>query len=187
MEMKEYFFIGLAIAVGVFLGALGFSFVHPSAMTGGDFAGGIQPSQLLTANVTTNSVTPSLSNLYVNGSISAGGVAANNQLAEVYTGVTVWPLSATTIATSSFASAATTTSVAFTSPGFAIGDPCVEQYSGTTSTLIMSGQVTAVSGSAVTSTVTILNATGASVSVTVTSTVTGVSSTLKTTCFATGV
>ena len=172
----------IAVVLGVVLSVTG---VTPSIA--GDFAGGIQPSNLFTANVGANSVTPSLSNLLVNGAISAGGVSANNQLPEIYTGVANWPASSTSIATSSFSTAATTTSVSFTSAGFVIGDPCEAQYTGTTSTLITQAYVTAVSGSQVTSTVTFINISGAAISVLPTSTVTGVTSTLKTTCFATGV
>jgi hypothetical protein len=176
----------LGVVAVLVVGFLGWKAFQPQ--TGGDFAGGITPSQLFTANTTTNSVTPIVSNLYVNGGISAGGVAAGNQITAVYTGVAIWPVAATTILSSStpFGSA-TTTQVSFNAAGFAIGDPCEVEYTGTTSTLLTSANVTAVNGNAVTSTVNVLNATGASVTVTATSTVTGVSSTIKTTCYHTGV
>jgi hypothetical protein len=185
--MNNKTLIGLGVAVAVVGGMFG-AWLMRGPLVGGDFAGGLQPSPLFTANATTNSVTPNLSNLLLNGAVSAGGTAANNQLTAVYTAVSTWPATATTILSSStpFGSA-TTTSLSFTASGFVVGDPCEVQYSGTTSTLITSAQVTAVNGNAVTSTVQLLNASGASITMTVTSTVTGVSSTVKTTCFATGV
>jgi hypothetical protein len=193
--MKKDLLISAAVAVVAGLVAGGILLAaHPVAQVAGDFPGGITPSQLFTANSATNSVSPisGLPNLLVSGAISAGGVTANNQIPLIYTAVATYPwtpssTSAVTIASSSFTAAQTSTQIAFNASGFAIGDPCVAQISGTTSTLFTTGSVTAVSGGAVTSTVTILNATGATVTLTVTSTVTGVTSTIKTTCFATGV
>jgi hypothetical protein len=155
---------------------------------GGDFAGGITPSNLFTASTATNSVTPILSNVLVPGTVSVGGTGVNNQVTTVYTGVATYPSAAVTLLSSStpFGSA-TTTQVAFTASGFSVGDPCEVEYTFTTSTVLTSANVTAVSGNAVTSTATFLNTIGSSITLTVTSTVTGVSSTVKTTCFHTGV
>ena len=189
MTIKEYIAVVVVAVVGSFLGfSAAAHFFTPQL--GGDFAGGITPNNLFSANVSLSSVTPVLSNLYVNGGISAGGVGANNQITTIYTATAAYPTVAGTIgsaATSTFTAQATTTQVAFNAAGFSIGDDCNVTYTGTTSTLIYSGTVTAVSGSAVTSTITMLNATGSIIPVTVTSTVTGASSTIKATCFHTGV
>lgn len=184
--------LAVASIVGGVVGAFGLNQVAP--MVGGDFAGGVLPSQLFTGSASggasNNGYVSPVGNLGLlsNGAIGAGGVSANNALTVIYTGVSVWPTAATTILSSStpFGSA-TTTQVSFTASGFSVGDPCEVEYTGTTSTLFMSANVSAVSGNAVTSTVSILNASGASITVAVTSTVTGVSSTLKSTCFHTGV
>lgn len=176
------------VVLAVFGGMLGAYLMRP-AQTGGDFAGGIVPTNLWTGNAATNSVTPVTANVLVNGAISIGGTSANNQFPVAYTAVAVYPgqTSLSIPSGASPSSSATTTQVAFSASGFAIGDPCEVQYNFSTSTIITSGNVSAVNGSAVTTTVSLLNTTGAGVTATVTSTVTGASSTIKATCFATGV
>jgi hypothetical protein len=183
--------LAVASIVGGLVGGVAANKLVP--MVGGDFAGGVTPSQLFTASASGGAgngyVTPAGSlGMLASGAIGAGGQSANNALTVIFTGVSVWPTAATTILSSStpFGSA-TTTQVSFTASGFSVGDPCEVEYTGTTSTLLTSANVSAVSGNAVTSTVNILNASGASITVTATSTITGVSSTVKTTCFHTGV
>jgi hypothetical protein len=176
----------VAVVLSVFIANYG------QPLLGGDFAGGIVPSQLFSANTATQSITPlnGVPNLLLNGNISVGGVSANNQVTDVYTAVETYPWtqsSTSAIVIASGTTNTTSTSFAFNAPGFAVGDPCEVQYSGTTSTLYTQGFVSAVNGSAVTTTVTFLNSTLASITMTVTSTVTGVTSTVKSTCIATGV
>jgi hypothetical protein len=188
--MKDKLILGLTVAVAVFVGVLGLRLI-PGTQTGGDYAGGIQPSNLFTGNVTTNSVTPNLSNLFLNGSISVGGQAANNQIPVVYTATTAYPASSNVLRGPLVSSTSTaTTSVAFTSSGFSVGDACEVTYNGagtSTNALGADAFVTAVSGSNVTATVTFWNGASGVTTFTVTSTVTGVSSSLKATCFHTGV
>jgi len=193
MNNKSLFWVLVAAAVvgGLLVGVVG-HFLAP--MVGGDFAGGIVPNNLWSGNSTTNSVSPisGLPNILTTGSLSAGGIATNNQVTALYTAVATYPwtpssTSAITIASSTFTAAQTSTQIAFVSSGFAVNDVCEVRYDGTTSTLFTTGLVTAVSGSNVTTTVTFLNATGATVPLTVTSTITGVTSTLKATCIHTGV
>jgi hypothetical protein len=180
-----------AVAVGlIVLAVLGglfgaWLYVANRPQTGGDFAGGIQPSNLWNGTASTNSVSPVLSNVYVPGNLSVGGVGANNQLTEIYTAVGNFPSAAGTLSGST--STASTTQIAFTASGFAVGDPCEVEYNFTTSTLLTSANVTAVSGNAVTTTVSFANGSGVSIADAVTSTITGVSSTVKATCFHTGV
>lgn len=162
-----------------------------SNITGGDFAGGITPSQFFTGNASTNSVTPNLSNLYLNGGISVGGTGANNQIPVVYTATTAYPVSSNVNLGPLVSSTSTaTTTVSFNAAGFSVGDACEISYNGVTSTpdaFGADGFVTAVSGNAVTTTVTFWNGAGRVTTLTVTSTVTSASSTLKATCFHTGV
>jgi hypothetical protein len=142
----------------------------PSAeQLGGDFAGGVTPTNLFSASTASNSVTPVLSNLLVSGAVSAGGTGANNQLPIIYTAVATYP-GQTSLSIPSLASAtssATTTQISFSAAGFTVGDPCEVQYSFSTSTLITSANVTAVSGSSVTTTVSLLNVSGSSITATV--------------------
>jgi hypothetical protein len=185
--MNNKLLIGLMVVLGVVGGMVGAVLVK-GPLTGGDYAGGIQPSQLFTGNVTTNSVTPNLANLLVSGAVSAGGIAANNQITAIYTAVQNFPtIGGTFAAGATPSSTVTSTNIAFSANGFAVGDTCEIEYNFTTSTLLTSGNVSAVSGSNVTTTVTFLNATGLSVSDAATSTITGVSSTVKATCYHTGV
>jgi hypothetical protein len=161
-----------------------------SSILGGDFAGGIVPSQLFSANASTNSVTPNLSNLLVPGAVSVGGVAANNQIPIVWTATTSYPAAATTLGPIQATTSTTSTAISFTAAGFSVGDACEITYNGTgtsTTPFGADGFVTAVNGNAVTTTVTFWNGNSASLTLTVTSTVTGVSSTLKATCFHPGV
>jgi hypothetical protein len=171
-------FGGAVIVVAAF-----FIGTHSVTQTGGDFAGGIVPSQLFTANAGTNSVTPNLSNLLVNGAVSAGGVAAANQITVQYTGTTVYPGTSTVLGPLGAATSTTSTVVSFTSAGFTVGDSCEVFYALTNPTatwpVFLSANVTAVSGSLVSSTVSFQN--GSSSQQTLNS------STLKVTCSHTGV
>src|SRR5579884_4310926 len=81
----------LVLVAGIYVGSL--YAVNNASQVGGDFPGGIVPSQLFSANSGTNSVSPisGLPNLLVPGSISAGGTSANNQVTVVYTATTAYP------------------------------------------------------------------------------------------------
>jgi hypothetical protein len=186
--MKQYFIFGLIALVAVVVGTAAVRLV-PQSQTGGDFPQGIVPSQLFTASTGTNSVTPVLSNLLLNGAVSVGGTAAANQLAALYTATSAYPTTAFNLGPVTAATSTTSTAVSFTAPGFSIGDPCYVGYNGatTTSQFGTDGFVTAVSGNAVTTTVTFWNGSSSAITFTVTSTATGASSTLKATCFHTGV
>jgi hypothetical protein len=190
--MNKTVSIALLVVLSLVGGVIGAKVLAP--LIGGDFAGGIVPSNLWTGNAASNYVNPvGTFAVAAPGGFYFGGTAANNQVPTVYTAVGTYPWtpsSTSAITISSLASAsssATTTSLSFTAPGFSVGDPCEVQYTGSTSTLITSANVTAVSGSAVTSTATFLNVSGSSVTLYATSTVTGVTSTIKLTCIATGV
>jgi hypothetical protein len=190
--MNNKLLIGLALVAGIVGGVVGVFAVNQltSSQLGGDFAGGITPSNLFSANVSANSVTPNLSNMYLNGGISVGGTAANNQIPVVYTATTVYPASAVTLGPIQATTSTTSTAVSFTATGFSVGDACEVAYNGNgTSTTPFGADafITSVSGNAATATVTFWNGNSASLTLTATSTVTGVSSTLKTTCFHTGV
>jgi hypothetical protein len=158
---------------------------------GGDFPQGMQPSQLLTASSGASSVSPvsGLPNFLVPGAISAGGVAAGNQLTVVYTATTSYPSAAANLGPIQAATSTTSTVVSFVASGFSVGDPCEVSYNGATTTGAFGADsfVTAVNGNAVSATVTFWNGAGSLITLTPTSSATGVSSTLKTTCFHTGV
>jgi hypothetical protein len=194
--MNNKVLISLLVVGSLVGGIVGAHFFAP--ILGGDFAGGNLPSQLMTGVDAPVGSAPGYVSpvgglaLFAQGGIGAGGTAAANNITETYTAVATYPwtpssTSAITIASSTFTAAQTSTQISFTAPGFVIGDPCEVQYSGTTSTLVTQAYVTAVSGNSVTTTVSLYNYTGATVQMTVTSTVTGVTSTVKATCIATGV
>jgi hypothetical protein len=181
--LKEGLLVAVAIAVGLFVGGMAVHFATQS-QTGGDFPGGVTPSQLMTGSAATASVSPvsGLPNLLVPGAVSVGGTAVGNQLTSVFTATSSYPVGTTTITIAT--STATTTSLSFTAAGFSVGDRCDVTYTGaTTVPIITSGFVTAVNGSAVTSTVSLFP--GAATLVLTGST--GTTSTLKATCFHTGV
>jgi hypothetical protein len=181
----------LGIVAVLVVGFLGWKALQPQ--TGGDFAGGITPSQLFTANSSANSITPVLSNLYLTGGVSVGGTAAANQIPVIYTATTQFPATTTlTLGPIQATTSTTSTAVSFSASGFAIGDACEVFYNGngtSTTAFGADGFITAYSTStgAATATVTFWNGNSAAITFTVTSTVTGVSSTIKTTCFHTGV
>src|SRR4051794_14203575 len=87
------------LAVVSIVGGLvgGFILTKVAPLVGGDFAGGITPSQLFTASVSggvsnNGYVTPvgSLA-LLSNGAIGAGGTSANNAVTVLYTAVANYP------------------------------------------------------------------------------------------------
>jgi hypothetical protein len=167
---------------------------QPQPLKGGDFAGGVVPGNLFTANAGTNSVTPVLSNLLVPGAVSTGGVSANNQVTVVYTATAQFPTASAGVSLLGPVSATTSTTstvLAFNSPGFAVGDACEVAYNGSTSTLPFGADafVTSVSTSsnAVSATVTFWNGAATLIIGLSPTSTTGVTSTLKTTCFHTGV
>lgn len=171
----------VAVVLAFFVG----SAIQSQTLRGGDFAGGIVPSQLFTANGSTNGVTP-VGNL----NIGFGGTAAANQIVTVYTAVANYP-AATNVTLGGFTAATSTTStaVSFSASGFSVGDSCEIAYNGATTTSAFGADafVTAVSGNNATATVTFWNGASSAITLTPTSSATGVSSTLKATCFHTGV
>lgn len=191
--MKDYLYAGLTGAVAVCLGVFVGLFLYAKSVpqTGGDFAGGVVPVQLLTANVSTNSVTPVLSNLYLNGAVSVGGTEAGNQITAFYTATTSYPAASATLGAITASTSTTSTNITFTAPGFAVGDYCNVSYNGatTTSAFGMDGEITAYSTSTnqATATVTFWNGSSSAITFTPTSSFTGVSSTVKATCYHTGV
>ena len=172
------------IGIVVIAGALYLGLASNKPLLGGDFAGGIVPNQLFTANTATNGITP-IGNL----SVGFGGTAAANQIPVVYTATTSYPAAQVTLGPITANNSATSTSFAFNASGLSVGDSCEVAYNGNTSTAAFGADafVTAVNGNAVTSTVTFWNGSTASTTLNVTSTATGASSTLKATCFHTGV
>jgi hypothetical protein len=191
--MKDYLIVGLIIAVAVCVGIVGGVKLSPSL--GGDFPGGQLPTNLMTGvdspvGTAAGYVSP-VGNLALlsNGGIGAGGVTAANNLTETFTATTSYPSAAVTLAPVTAATSTTSTAVAFTAPGFSVGDACEVSYNGATTTSAFGADafITAVNGIAVTTTVTFWNGSASAISLTPTSSATGVSSTLKTTCFHTGV
>lgn len=188
--------VAVALVVGLFIGRIGTS----QPLTGGDFPGGQAPSQLLSASVSGGAgsgyVTP-VGNLAMlpTGAIGAGGQSANNAVTEIYTSVVTYPwtpssTSAVTLGPIAGATSTTSTVMSFTAPGFSVGDACEISYNGipTSSALFgADGFITSVSGNAASATVTFWNGMSTATTLTVTSTATGVTSTLKATCFHTGV
>ena len=174
------------LVVAVLIAVAGFQFVAGGVtpMLGGDFAGGVTPTNLLTASVSNGGVTP-VGNL----AFGFGGTAPANQIVTLYTATEAYPATAFNLGAITNATSATSTSFGFTASGFSVGDPCEVGYNGATTTSAFGADafVTAVSGNAVTTTVTFWNGSSAAITLTATSSATGVSSTLKTTCFHTGV
>ena len=67
------------------LGSVGAWAIANKPQVGGDFAGGVVPSNLWTGSAATNSVSPITSNVLVPGAVSAVGVGANNQVTITFT------------------------------------------------------------------------------------------------------
>lgn len=172
----------LSVAAVVLVGIFGYQALAP--LRGGDFAGGVVPNNLWTASVSTGGVTP-VGNL----SVGFGGTAAANQVVTLYTAVVAYPAAVVNLGSILSSTSTTSTVVAFNAAGFSVGDACNVSYNGasTTGAFGADGFVTAVSGNAVSATVTFWNGLSSIVPLNVTSTATGVSSTLKATCFHTGV
>jgi len=176
-------------AVIVVVGLFTFS-VKPQL--GGDFAGGVVPSQLFSASVATQSVTPVLANLYVNGGISIGGTAAANQTVQQYTATTSYPAAAVTLGPVSASTSTTSTTVTVPFGGFTVGDPCSEIfYNGASSTapvVSYDANITAAGTGTATATVIFFNAASTAVTFNVTSSAaSGATSTIKVTCRHAGV
>ena len=75
--MKDYLKVGLVGALAVFVGGfLALRFGISSPNLGGDFPGGIVPSQLWTADTSTDSLTPvnGLPNIVLSGNLTAGSI-----------------------------------------------------------------------------------------------------------------
>jgi hypothetical protein len=182
MNKKYLALTGFAVIAVV--GAVYLSLSSNKPLLGGDFAGGILPSQLFTANTATNGITP-IGNL----SIGFGGTAAANLIPVLYTATTAYPAATVTLGPLVSSTSTTSTVLSFIAPGFSVGDGCEVAYNGTTSTLPFGADafVTAVNGNSVSTTATIWNGAGSIITLTPTSSATGVSSTLKVTCFHTGV
>jgi hypothetical protein len=99
----------------------------PSAHLSQDFPGGIQPSNLWSANSATNSVSPistSLQNIYTTGALSAGGVGTYNQIS-AYVTASGTPIAVYTLGTlGQTSSTATTTITVPNTSGLSIGSIC---------------------------------------------------------------
>jgi len=172
----------LSVAAVVLVGVFGYQSL--ATKLGGDFAGGVTPTQLFTPNVSTGGITP-VGNL----SIGFGGTAAANQITALYTATTAYPSAIVNLGSILSSTSTTSTVVSFTASGFSVGDACNVAYNGASTTGAFGADsfVTAVSGNNISATVTFWNGLSSVVPLNVTSTATGVSSTLKTTCFHTGV
>jgi hypothetical protein len=184
MNKKDLLVVAAVVVVcsivGGFVGAKVFA-----PQLAGDFPGGITPNNLLQANVSNGGLTPV-------GSLSFGfgGTAPANQIVTLVTTDVNYPTSTNVNLGPLVSSTSTaTTSVAFSASGLSVGDACEVSYNGATTTGAFGADsfVTAVSGSNVTATVTFWNGGAAAIALTPTSSATGISSTLKTTCFHTGV
>lgn len=191
--MKEYLKDGLVLLVAAALGGLVVVGVTRPADLAGDFPGGITPTQLFTANSSAGSVSPisGLPNVLVPGAISAGGTVAANQVTVVYTATTSYPTANVNLGPIQATTSTTSTTLAFNASGFSVGDACEVTYNGATTTGAFGADafITSVSTStnAATATITFWNGASSLITFTPTSSATGVSSTLKTTCFHTGV
>jgi hypothetical protein len=184
---KNYLIVAGAVVVALVAAVVVF---HSSPQLAGDFAGGIQPGPLFTCNVSTNSCTPNLSNLYVNGATSVGGTIPNNQITVLYTATTSYPAVALTLGSISATTSTTSTNIGIPVAGFSVGDPCSAiSYNGASSSALISydGNITAAGTNNATATILFMNVGTSTTTFTVTSTATGVSSTLKATCIHTGV
>jgi len=189
--MKEYLKVGAVILVAAFVGAVGAIKLSATPQLAGDFPGGILPTQLVTGNDAAGYAYPvgSLAWGAPNG-LYIGGLAAANELTAFNTAVTNYPVSSNVnLGSITAATSTTSTVVAFSASGFSVGDACEVSYNGTTSTSPFGADsfITAVNGSSVSATVTFWNGATSLVTLTPTSSATGVSSTLKVTCFHTGV
>ena len=191
--MNKYFTWGLVALAVVCVG--GWAIANKPQL-GGDFAGGQVPSNLWTGSAATNSVSPITSNVFIPGAVSAGGVGANNQVTIVYTAVTTYPWTPSStggilLGPVSATTSTTSTVLAFNATGFAVGDACEVAFNGTTSSLPFGADAfvtsVATATNAVSATVTFWNGANQIIGFNNTSTGSGVTSTLKTTCFHTGV
>src|SRR5271168_3653209 len=129
--MNNKTLIGIVVAVALVAGVVGGYAVNKlssNQLLGGDFAGGITPSQLFSASTVTNSVTPILSNLFVSGAVSAGGTAASNQVTTLYTATTSYPSAAVTLGGYQSTTSTTSTNISFNASGFSVGDACEIAY-----------------------------------------------------------
>jgi hypothetical protein len=181
--------VGLVAVLALLAGVVGGYVVNKlSPLVGGDFAGGIVPSQLFSASTATNSVSPILSNLLVPGAVSVGGVAANDQITTLYTATTSYPAGTSTVSLGpvTSASSAATTTVGGLSGPFAVGDACEVTYTGAPTNTAFGADafISAVNGNAASATVTLWNGGAATTTFTGSSTLPLV---LKATCFHTGV
>ena len=174
--LKDFVFLGLAVALGITLGSLASSSLRLVSQTGGDFAGGVLPSQLLSASVANGGITP-VGNL----SFGFGSTAPANQVVTLFTATSTYPTSTIVLGNITQTSSSATSSISFTAPGFTVGDTCSVAYAGapTSTQFGADGFITAVSGNTNTSTITIWNGNSANLTLN--------SSTLKVTCIHTGV
>lgn len=161
--MNNKLLIGLIVVCSLVGGAVGAHFLSP--ILGGDFAGGVVPGQLFTANSSQNSVTPILPNLYLTGAVSVGGTNLYNQIGAVYTTSSSLPATValgtfggtTSTASSSFSLTASTSSNLYVA-SLQVGDPCAG--SANTSSIYVDGcVVTAVGGGSATGTIVFSNLT----------------------------
>jgi|SRR5580693_2087346 hypothetical protein len=118
--MKKYLIIAGVVVVAVVAVVV----FRSSPQLGGDFPGGVLPTNFFTGSDAAGYVYPvgSLALGAPNG-VYVGGLAANNETVLQYTATTSYPLgSAITLTTST----PTSTSLYIPVAGFSIGDPCSE-------------------------------------------------------------
>jgi hypothetical protein len=191
--MKDKLILGGVVLVAVFLGVLALRLVP--VQTGGDFPMGNVPTQLMTGVDSPVGSAPGYVQpvgglaLLSPGGVGAGGTAAANNVTVIYTATTTYPAATVTLGGITAATSTTSTVVSYTACGFSVGDACEASYNGgpTSTPFGADSFVSAVSGCAVSATVTFWNGASSAVTLLQTSTATGVSSTLKDTCFHTGV
>lgn len=176
--------VAIAAVVGGLIGGVVAYKLNNAPLAGGDFPGGIVPSNLWSVNTSTGAITPIGS-----FNVGVGGTAYANQITALYTATTSYPTAAITLGPITANNSATSTSFAFNASGLSVGDSCQVTYNGgpTSGAFGADAFITAVSGNNVTGTATFWNGATASTTLNVTSTATGASSTLKLTCFHTGV
>ena len=189
MKTSEKVVAWIVVAAVIVLGVW-FFLPKTAQQVAGDFPGGVVPTNLLTASVATQQVYPvgALAFAAPNG-LYIDGQSASNEFTAFYTATTSYPATNITLAAITAATSTTSTVVGVPASGFSVGDACEVSYNGATTTGAFGADsfITAASAGSATATVTFWNGATSAILLTATSSATGVSSTLKVTCFHTGV
>lgn len=163
--MKEYLKVGAVVLVGVLIAVFVAIKLAATTQLGGDFPGGVAPSQLLTGNVAGGYVSPVGSfGLQTSNGLWLGGTSQYNEQTEYVTAsgtpsavVTLGPFGVTT-------SSATTSITLANTAGLSIGAIC--SGGAATTTVFVSGcQLSTTDGATGTATVAYSNLTGANLAV----------------------